>query len=57
MVITLKLKWRGRNRVFELSIGHESKWFQQVPFVTLIEIFEDDNFDVYNAKMIFPRGL
>lgn len=52
----MEIKFKFKERNFSISIGHETPWFSQLPFVTFSEEFYDDpNFPrkISFAKMIW----
>lgn len=49
----MEIRIQIRHRVFSLCIGHETKWFAQMPLVSLIEEFYDERRELYYAEYIW----
>jgi transcriptional regulatory protein LevR len=47
----MEIKLQIKNRIFSISIGHNTAWFAQIPFISIEELFYQDG-EVCYAKWI-----
>ena len=49
----VELKVEHDDRCFSICVGHRTKWFEQIPCVSVIEEFYNDKKEVVHATVLF----
>ena len=48
----MELKLEMNGRIFSITIGYKTKWFEQIPFIVIVEEWYDDNRIVEYAEWL-----
>lgn len=49
----MELKWEINGRVFSICIGHKTVWFEQIPYLMLVEEWYGEDRCVEHAEVIY----
>ena len=53
----LDIKLEDQGRVFNITIGHKTQWFEQIPYIMVTELFFDEKREVSGGEVLWDSDM